>query len=74
MGTGSNAVPEGHYEFRIVGRLPEQARDALHGMEVREVPAETVISGELDEDGGVQEVLSLIQSLGLHVRSVRRTS
>jgi hypothetical protein len=69
----SNALPQGHYEFRIVGRLSERARGAFDGMEVREVPAETVISGELAAEGGVQEVLSLIQALGLHVVSVRRT-
>ena len=69
----SNAVPEQRYEFRIVGRLSERARSAFGGMEVREVPAETVISGDIAEDGGVQEVLSLIQSLGLQVLSVRRT-
>jgi precorrin-6x reductase len=43
-------------------------------MRVREVPAETVITGDVAEDGGVQEVLTLIQSLGLEVVSVRRTS
>jgi hypothetical protein len=69
----SDAVPGRHYEFRVVGRLSERARGAFDGMEVREVPAETVISGDLAEAGGVQEVLSLIQSLGLHVVSVRRT-
>jgi hypothetical protein len=73
MEPGSNAVPERHYEFRIVGRLSERARSAFHGMDVLEVPAETVISGDIAEDGGVQEVLSLIQSLGLQVLSVRRT-
>lgn len=69
----SDAVRERTYEFRVVGRLSERARSAFTGMQVREVPAETVISGELADDGGVQEVLALIQSLGLHMVSVRRT-
>jgi hypothetical protein len=43
-------------------------------MRVREVPAETVLTGDVAEDGGVQEVLTLIQSLGLEVVSVRRIS
>jgi hypothetical protein len=43
-------------------------------MDVAEVPAETVISGEVDDDGDVQEILTLIQSLGLHLISVRRAS
>jgi hypothetical protein len=41
-------------------------------MDVAEVPAETVISGEVADDGGVQEVLTLIQSLGLELVAVRR--
>jgi hypothetical protein len=65
-------VPERRYEFRITGRLSERTRGAFRGMEVHEVPAETVISGEIAEDGGVQEVLALIQSLGLEVVSVQR--
>jgi hypothetical protein len=67
-------VPERRYEFRIIGRLSERARDAFPGMDVHDVPAETVISGEVAEDSGVQEVLTLIQSLGLQVVSVRRSS
>lgn len=67
-------MAERRYEFRIIGRLSAPARGAFDGMEVREVPAETVISGDVDEGGGVQEILTLIQSLGLEVVSVRRTS
>jgi hypothetical protein len=67
-------VAERRYEFRITGRLSARARGAFLGMEVREVPAETVISGDVAEEGGVQEVLKLIQSLGLEVVSVRQTS
>jgi hypothetical protein len=62
------------YEFRVAGSLSERVRGAFRGMDVDEVPAETVISGEVDDDGGgVQEILTLIQSLGLQVVSVRRT-
>jgi hypothetical protein len=69
-----NAVAGRRYEFRIIGRLSPRARAAFRGMEVREVPAETVLRGDVTEAGGVQEVLTLIQSLGLEVVSVRRTS
>jgi len=65
-------VPGRRYEFRIAGRLPERARAAFAGMDVAEVPAETVISGEVANDDRVQEVLTLIQSLGLEVVAVRR--
>jgi hypothetical protein len=75
MELSSNTVPRRQrYEFRVVGSLSERARSAFGGMEVHEVPAETIVSGELAEDGGVQEVLSLIQTLGLRVRSLRRTT
>jgi len=43
-------------------------------MDVADVPAETVISGVVDDDGGVRKVLALIQSLGLKVVSVRRAN
>ncbi|AEA26417.1 hypothetical protein ACFQ34_02055 [Pseudonocardia benzenivorans] len=72
MELDTNDPPEGHYEIRIIGRLSDRARAAFPGMEVREVPAETIISGDLADDGGVQDVLRLIQSLGLQVVSVRR--
>ena len=67
-----SAGAERRYEFRIVGRLSERVRGAFGDMDIREVPAETVITGEVAEDGGVQEVLALIQSLGLQVVSVHR--
>ena len=67
-------MPEGRYEFRVSGRLSERARGAFVGMDVVDVPAETVISGEVEDDRGLQDVLDLIQALGLTVVSVRRTT
>lgn len=67
-------MPDRRYEFRILGRLSDRARAAFRGMDVQEVPAETVISGAVAEDGGVQDVLTLIQSMGLQVVSVRRSA
>ena len=66
-------MPGRRYEFQIAGRLSERARCAFPGMDVAEVPAETVIAGDVD-DVGVQEILTLIQSLGLEVVSVRRAT
>lgn len=65
-------MPKRRYEFRVVGRLPERARDTFRGMEITEIPSETVICGEIASDSGVQDVLTLIQSLGLQVVSVQR--
>ena len=67
-------MPGRRYEFRIAGNLSERARSAFRGMDVADVPAETVISGVVDDDGGVRKVLALIQSLGLKVVSVRRAN
>ena len=52
MEPSGDGAAQRRYEFRIVGRLSERTRSAFGGMEVREVPAETVIAGELSEDGG----------------------
>jgi hypothetical protein len=71
---GEEATVAGQrYEFRVQGRLSERARDAFAGMQVVEVPAETVISGPVD-DAGLHAALALIQSLGLHVVSVQRVA
>jgi hypothetical protein len=71
---GVEAMPRRRYEFRVAGRLSDRARSAFPGMDVTEVPAETVIAGDLNDDGGVQEILTMIQSLGLNVVSVRQAS
>jgi hypothetical protein len=64
-------MSDGRYAFRVSGRLSEQARDVFTAMDVVEVPAETVITGSLDDEK-VHEVLALIQALGLQVVSVQR--
>lgn len=65
-------MAERRYEFRVTGRLSQRARDAFRGMEIHEVSAQTVIAGDIVDETGVHEVLSLIQSLGLEVLSVHR--
>ena len=67
-------VSERQYEFRVLGRLSEKTRQAFANMEVTEVPAETIISTTLADDGEIHAVLTLIQSLGLNVISVERVS
>jgi len=65
-------VSERQYEFRVLGRMSEKMRQAFAGMEVIEIPAETVISAAVADDGDIHAVLALIQSLGLNVISVER--
>ena len=67
-------VSERRYEFRVLGRLSEKTRQAFADMEVTEIPAETVISTTVADEGDIHAVLALIQSLGLNVISVERLS
>ena len=67
-------MPDRRYEVRVAGRLSQRARDAFAEMDVSEVTAETVISGLLHEDEQLHELLSVVQSLGLHVVSVEQVT
>jgi hypothetical protein len=64
-------MPDRRYEVRVTGRLSQRARDAFAEMEVSEVTAETVISG-LVHDEQLDQLLAVVQSLGLHVVSVQQ--
>jgi len=65
-------MPDRRYEVRVVGRLSQRARDALAGIDVADVTAETVISGVVQRDEQLHELLAMVQSLGLHVVSVQQ--
>jgi hypothetical protein len=67
-------MPDRRYEVRVTGRLSQRARDAFAGMDVEEVTAETVISGLVHHDEQLHELLSVLQSLGLHVVSVQQVA
>jgi hypothetical protein len=65
-------VSERQYEFRVLGRLSGTTRQAFADMGVTEIPAETIISTTLADDGELHTILALIQSLGLNIISVER--
>jgi hypothetical protein len=67
-------MPGRRYEVRVSGRLSQRARDAFASMDVAEVTAETVISGQVDHDEQLHELLAVVQSLGLHVVSVQQVA
>jgi hypothetical protein len=67
-------MPGRRYEVRVSGRLSQRARDAFASMDVDEVTAETVISGQVDQDEQLHELLAVVQSLGLHVVSVQQVA
>ena len=67
-------MPDRRYEIRLTGRISQRVRDAFADLDVSEAPAETIISGVVHEDEELHELLSTIQSLGLHVMSVQQVA
>jgi hypothetical protein len=67
-------MPDRRYEVRVTGSLSQRARAAFAELQVSEVTAETVISGVVDEDEQLHQLLAMVQSLGLHVVSVQQVA
>jgi hypothetical protein len=67
-------MPDRRYEVRVTGTLSHRARAAFAELQVSEVTAETVISGLVDQDEQLHELLAMVQSLGLHVVSVQQVA
>jgi hypothetical protein len=65
-------VPRRRYEFRVAGLLSERTRGAFPDMTVVDVPAETIICGEVEDESQMHGVLALIRDLGLRVVSVHQ--
>ena len=60
------------YEVRVNGRLSERACGAFCGMDVKSVPPQTILFGELAEQSGLCDLLALCSAMGLEVVSLRR--
>ncbi|MBL8924931.1 MAG: hypothetical protein JNM77_01650 [Pseudonocardia sp.] len=58
------------YEFRVEGRLSEDARDVFVDMRITEVPLQTVLDGEVLDESHMQGIIAQLQTLGLTVVSV----
>jgi hypothetical protein len=58
------------YEFRVDGRLSEDARDAFVVMRITEVPPQTVLDGEVLDESHLQGIIAQLQTLGITVVSV----
>ena len=56
-----------HYEFRVEGRLTDEARTAFSDMRIREVPPETVIDGEVLDESHLHGIIVQLQALGITV-------
>jgi hypothetical protein len=59
------------YEFRVDGRLPDEARDALVGMRIKEAPVQTVIDGDVLDESQLHGIIIQLQTLGITVVSVQ---
>jgi hypothetical protein len=60
------------YEVRVNGCLSERARSAFCTMDVRSVPAQTIVFGELSEPSELHDLLALCSAMGLQVVSLQR--
>lgn len=58
------------YEFRVDGRLSEEARNAFVDMQVSEVPLQTVIDGEVLDESHLHGIIAQFRTLGLTLVSV----
>jgi hypothetical protein len=55
------------YEFRVDGRLPVQALDALGDMCVEEVPPGLILRGEVIDESHLHAIMTLFRALDLHI-------
>ena len=60
------------YEVRVNGRLSERARGAFCALNVRSVPQQTIMFGELTDQSDLGDLLALCSAMGLEVVSLRR--
>jgi hypothetical protein len=60
------------YEVRVNGRLSERARSAFCTMDVRPVPPQTIMFGELSGPSELRDLLALCSAMGLQVVSLQR--
>jgi hypothetical protein len=59
------------YEFRVDGRLTDEAKDAFAGMRIIEIPPQTIIDGEVLDESHLHGMIVQLQALGITVVSVQ---
>jgi hypothetical protein len=62
------------YEFRVDGRLTDQAREAFCDMRIEEAPAGATISGQVIDESHLLGIMAQCRALGLIVVSAHRIS
>jgi hypothetical protein len=62
------------YEFRVDGRLTDQAREAFCDMRIEELPAGARLSGEVIDEAHLMGILAQCRTLGRVVVSANRVA
>ena len=58
------------YEFRVDGRLSDEARAAFLDLRVTEAPPQTVLDGEVLDESHLHGIIAQFRVLGITVVSV----
>ena len=67
-------VAAARYEIRVRGKLSAAVQSAFDGMTAEIEPVETVLAGTMEDQAALYGVLQRVQSLGLELVEVRRTT
>jgi hypothetical protein len=62
------------YEFRVDGRLTDQAREAFCDMRIEEAPSGAILYGDVIDESHLLGIMAQCRTLGLVVLSARRVS
>lgn len=62
-------MPPSMYEFRVDGRVSEQALEAFAGMRVEEVPPGLILRGEVIDESHLHGIICQFRALGLTIVS-----
>jgi len=60
------------YEFRVDGRVTEQAREALCDMRIEDLPAGATLRGEVIDESHLLGIIAQCRALGLRIVSAHR--
>jgi hypothetical protein len=64
-------VPSRSFEIHLRGQVPPDALVEFETLHVVEVPAETMLTGVIEDQAALYGVLARLQSLGLELIEVR---
>jgi hypothetical protein len=62
------------YEFRVDGRLTDQAREAFCDMRIEELPAGATLYGDVIDESHLLGIMAQCRTLGLVVVSAHRVA